>query len=488
MLTPAAELEHAPVILAPGPSDFDERRVGLRAMLDVGVPLICVNLGLTLMQVTDAWMLGHLGSDALAAVTPPGLLIFTVQCFAYGLLSAITTFVSQALGRGRAAHCGQLTWQGIYLAIGMGLASLLLWPVAPHIFAQFNNASAHVEMLEIQYFQVCIFALLPALVAIAASNFFVGVQRNRFIVLASVLALTTNAVLNYGLIFGHFGLPELGFAGAAYGTVGAATVECVLLMAVFLFGRNAATYGTRNCTPNLRMQWMLLRVGIPAAVQSAIDAASWGILLTWLVAFYGTVHQAAATVLVRCMQVSFLPSEGIAVATLTLVGNAVGAGRPKAAERAGRLGFCLIAGYMTLMGGLMYAFRFEIMEAFSSDPEVIAIGASAMIFVSLLQLFDAMNVTYAHALQGAGDTLWPSVVNVLLVTVVLAGGGVFVVRFFPELGSQAIWALTAFYVFLVGTSFRRRWAGGRWKRLNLLDGGTPTSLQLSDEPVAVRAA
>lgn len=441
-------------------------------MARVGLPVIFTNLTLTVMQVTDAWMLGALGSEALAAVTPPGLLIFLFLSFGYSFLMSIVTFVSQSLGKGNEQKCGHFAWQGIHLAMAIGAVALAFWPAGRWIFGMFENESPRVFEMEVTYFRISLFSLGPSLVTIAVSNFFIGVQRTRIAMVSSVVGLVTNFFLNYGLIFGSFGMPEWGFKGAAWGTVFATVFEAVILMSFFLSTRNARRFGTRRMGISIEDQKRMIRIGLPAGFQGGVDVASWGILLSWLVAFYGTAHQAAATVLIRCMQLSFMPAEGIAVASLTLVGSAVGERNLDLAEARARLAFIVVAAWMTSMGALFFVFRVTILEFFSDDAAVVAIGAGAMVFVSLFQFFDAMNISYLNALQAVGDNLWPSLVNVAFCLVVLLGGGLIVVHFFPGLGSNGIWALTGFYILGQGLAFRFRWMGGRWKQIDLFgDGG-----------------
>ena len=123
---------------------------------------------------------------------------------------------------------------------------------------------------------------------------------------------------------------------------------------------------------------------------------------------------------------------------------------------------------MTTLGLTFYLFRYDIMRTFSHDQEVIAIGVSSIIFVALFQFFDAMCVTYIHVLQAVGDTVWPLYANIVLCILVLVGGGAAIVHYWPDLGSQGIWALTGLYIALLGLSYLYRWRKGTWKKIQLL--------------------
>lgn len=443
-------------------------RASLGPLLRVGFPVSFVYATLAVMQTTDAFMVGHLGSDELAALTPPALLVFTIHNFGSGFLTSVTTYVAQARGRGLLTYCGRLAWQGIFLATVFGAGGLLLMPLAPSIISLVPNDSERVAALEVSYLAISLLTLAPSLVTVAISNFFVGIQRNRIVIVTSTLAVILNLVLNYSLIFGAMGLPALGMAGAAWGTVGATTFEALMLTGLFLTKRTSERYRTRRCRLDVPMAMGLVRTGLPAGIQSTVDVASWGVLLSWFVAFYGTAHQAATTVLIRCMQLSYLPAEGLAVALQTLVGSAVGAGDHSLARRHARTGLLLMGAYMTLLGAAFYGFRTDIMGYFSDDPAVVIIGAQAMVFVALLQPFDAMNVAYSHALNGVGDTRWPSQVNVMATVLILVVGGAASLVVIPQYGSVGIWGLFALYVIVAGLAFRFRWMSQRWQHIQLL--------------------
>ncbi len=437
------------------------------ALLRVGFPVIFTNFTLAVMQITDAWMIGSLGSEALAAVTPPGLLLFALVSFGYFFLSSVTTFISQSLGKGNPRDCGFFAWQGIFLAAALGVALIFLRPAGAPLFALIPNESERVLGLEISYFQIGLFSLGPALVSIAISNYFIGIQRNRVVILSSFLGMCANVFFNYGLIFGNLGFPEWGFEGAAWGTVFATLIEVAVLLMLFLSGRHASKFGTRRAAFSARDQERIARIGLPAGLQGAIDVISWGLVLSWLVAYFGTAHQAATTVLLRCMNLCFLPAEGVAVAALTMVGSAVGSGNHALAESRARLAFGMTAGYMMVVGFVLFVFRRPVLGFFSDDPAVVAVGAGAMIFVALFQIFDAMNISYLHALQGVGDNLWPAIVNVVLCGVILVGGGLAMVHWLPQLESRGIWALAGFYMLGQGLAFRGRWRSGAWKKIDL---------------------
>ena len=212
------------------------------------------------------------------------------------------------------------------------------------------------------------------------------------------------------------------------------------------------------CRDTSKLSWRpITTMGLPAAIQGAIDILSWGVVLTMLIGSFGTAHLAAATILIRCMQISFLPSDGLAAALQTMVGESLGRKRAHEARNITNIGLRLIVGYMVGMGVAFYFLRTHIMHFFSDDPAVVEVGIKAMVFVSFFQLFDAFNVTFINALHGAGDTLWPMLMNAFLSVAILWLGGSAVIHYQPHLASYGVWLVASIYIFAQGACFYVRW-------------------------------
>ncbi len=457
----------------PPPNDGAPKSRGIALhMLVLATPMIITQYASVVMQFVDAWMLGALGSAELAAVGPAGLLVQVAICYGAGYLSGVITLVSHAYGRGEHTTSLSCARQGLRAAAVIGIISVALWPAAPAIFPHFASTPA-VLRYEIDYFQVSLLSIPPQLIAIAIANYFIGVQRTGIAMIGSIVGMLSNVVLNYTLIFGSFGFPQLGFIGAAWGTVTASCIQALIMCTLLVWHYRHIFHPhdspKRGHHAHREHRALLRRIGLPAGVQGAIDILSWGVLLMWLIKPFGEEHQAAATVLMRCMQVSFLPADGFAAALHTLVGESMGKRDIKKAKHDASIALRIITFYMVGMGIIFYFNREPIMRLFSPDSEaVVQIGIRAMIFVSVFQLFDAFNVTFINALHGAGDTLWPSVVNAAFCLGILLLGGRLVTHHFPEFASLGVWFVSSTYIFAQGLAFFLRWHSGAWQK-QLLD-------------------
>jgi MATE family multidrug resistance protein len=435
----------------------------LRPLFAMALPMVATQCSMALMQFADAWMLSMLGKEELAAVAPAGMLILGLTTFGTGFLACVGTFVGQACGRNESASCRSFGVQGIVFAVILGIGALAFAPTARFVFGFFDHDISLYE-LEVSYFRISILAILPQLVAVGIGFYFIGIQKPKVATVGALLASLLNFLLNYGLIFGKLGFPELGFVGAAWGTVAASTFQCLFML--FAFARNRQP---KPIIPVRRSYMAMVKIGVPTGIQDAFDVISWGIIIVYLVGRFGVEHLAATTILIRCMQLSFLPADGVGMALMAIVAKSIGAGNLFRTKLEVQLGMKVIGGYMVTMALLFFFLRYPILRLFSDDPDVIRIGAQAMIFVSLFQIFDAMNIVYVQSLTGAGDTLWTSAVNTFLCIIVLLGGGLLTVELLPELESLGVWMIATLFIALQGLAFRFRWGKRKWMTISLLE-------------------
>lgn len=441
-----------------------------RQLLKLGLPVAANHASLALMQLVDAWFAGMMGATALAAITPAGLLIAAWAVLGSEILSGVTTLASQSVGQKRPRASGLYTWQGLYIGIGFSAICLLTLPAASFIFrTTFPAHQPEMLQLETLYYQVALLGLMPQILSAALGNFFAAIQRTGILLISTAAGVLANGVLSYGLGFGAWGMPHLGFAGLAWGTVFASLLQFAILLAWFLGSRAIREhYGTGHVVFSKHRIRKLLRTGLPSGVHSFVDFLSWGMLVTWLISFFGTAHIAAQTIMVRCITLCYLPAHGLSSALTTMVGQSVGARNYLLARRQASAALILNATWMTGIAILMVVFRDPIITMFSTDPAVVAASRTAILWVAAFQFFDAMNVTYADALQGAGDTFWPSCINLTLSLVLLLGGGLTMVVFFPQFESSGVWAAATFYVTAHGLIYALRWRGRAWQNPKFL--------------------
>ncbi|MGE4096136.1 MAG: MATE family efflux transporter, partial [Candidatus Binatia bacterium] len=395
-------------------------RAGLREILRLALPIIASMASATIASFVDTWMVARVGTAEIAAGMPAGVMAYTMTALPLGITQCVSTFAAQALGRGTPEEAAAFTWHGLYLSIVVGLACLFLWPVAPAFFSSFGH-EPEIVILEVGYFRIRLWGIGLAVAIGALNGFFYGIHRPNVPLVAMVVNNGVNIVLAYMLIFGRWSAPALGLNGAALAFVLGSVFQWGLLLAAFLSTACHQEFATRTTRG---LTWARMRqlcaIGWPAGVQQAVDVFSWGVLIILLVGRFGKEQLAASNIAVQYMSVSFMPGFGLGQALTALVGRYIGEGKPDVAIQRVYEGLFIAIAYMAFLGIIYVAFPGPLMAFFQAEPTVIRVGSSILLCAAVFQVFDAMNVTFAGALRGAGDTYGVAVITIALLVMVFA--------------------------------------------------------------------
>jgi len=474
---------------------------GVGEVVRLAVPTVLSTISVTVMQFVDGWMVSTVSKEALSAQFIGGISAFVPVCFFMGLLSCVSTFASQNLGAGRPERSSVYGWHGLWVAwAAAGLLALLIVP-APQVMALFGH-EAHVTALETKYFRILLSGALFCLSARALAAWFVGVHRPGINLVAGVIANVVNVVGNYVLIFGKFGFPELGLVGAGIATVIGFAVEATIFGAVFVAGVAGPQFQVRRqCCFRWSAVRDLLRIGSPAGIMFSGDILMWTIFMGRILGGFGTAHLAAAAILNRYWHLCFMPAIGVSVAVTAIVGRYCGAGRPHLAWRRAHAGFILVEVYMVGMGVAIWLLRHTLVGIFNgqslaldwaslvylsgevADPLVQSIATRAALVILVCQAFDAMNVIFIGSLRGAGDTLWPGVVQLTLCYGLGLGGSWLVASLRPEWGSFGPWGAVTVYIAVLGLVMWGRFLRGKWRSMQIVE--PPPAIPITDEPTSL---
>ena len=445
----------------------ESRWAGVREVMGMSGPIILGTMSHTAMQFVDQTMISRLGIDAFAAAGSAGIWSFVLGCFIIGVVGCVSTFVSQSLGRGQTANCARYGWQGIYISLLAGVLAAALWPVAGPLFDLMEHAP-EVTRLELTYFRIRLFGYVSMAWVAALTAFFQATGRPGTPMWTGIVANILNLVLNYGLIFGHLGLPRLEIAGAAWATVISVTAHAAMLQGVFLGPRTHTRYRTRRAyafDPARCKE--LLRIGLPSGISFFMDVANWGIFTSFIVGRFGTVALAAHNAAIGFMHISFMPAVGLNHGIAPIVGKRIGEGNVALAEARTYTAMRIAIAYMTVMGLIFAVFGSTMIRVvFKQPPDVVALGHTLLILAAIFQAFDAVNITVMGALRGAGDTRWIAVVMFLFAYFFFLPLAI-VLAFFARMGALGAWiGATAYIIGLSGILFAR-FRGERWRHIRI---------------------
>jgi len=446
---------------------------GYRQMLVIAFPLIISTGSWSIQHFVDRMFLTWHSPQSIAAVTPAGMLNFSILSLFIGTAGYVNTFVAQYHGAGREHRIGPALWQGLYVALFGGIAVLGFIPPAERIFALIGH-DAGVQAGEVLYFRILCMGAVPVIVAYTLAGFFSGRGETRPVMWINIAGTLVNVVMDYLLIFGNGGFPELGIAGAGISTVASAVFTMTLYIVLILRRTNRDRFRTlAGWRFDSGLFGRLMRFGIPNGIQFFLEIAGYTVFII-LVGRAGMAELAATNIAININSVAFLPMIGLGMAITVLVGRFLGEGRPAAAERSVWSGFHITFLYMGTIAALYVLFPDLFLAPYaarSGDADFETIRSMAVVllrFVALYSLFDAMNIVFSYAIKGAGDTTFiMGVIAVSSVFVLVIPIYIALVIFSAHI--YVGWAITALFIMVLGTTFLVRFLGGKWKTMRVIE-------------------
>lgn len=434
----------------------------------IAIPTILQMASYTVQQFTDIFMLSKVSDNHATAAGTGGIVTFCFISFGFGILMLVNAMAGQAFGAKKFSECGQHLWQGIWMGAGYGLVLMPFLLLGERVFSLFGH-SPELLRLETTYFQISMTFLIVKMLAVAVGQFLLAVDRPNIVLLSAATGVIVNIFANYVLIYGHFGVPAYGIAGAAWGTNIGVSVELLILCVVAFGPKVRRAYNSLAWRFDRPKFVELLKIGVPSGFQVTGDVLAWTIFLVGVMSLYGEEALAANNYMIQYMKVSFMPAFGFGTAVSVLVARYVGAGEPQTARHRAHLGFKIAATYMILCGLAFVFVSGPLMRVFTTDPEIIRIGKVLFIFCAIYQLFDAMFIVYSNALRGVKDTFWPSLVQITLCWTMVVGGGMLMARLKPEWGVGGPWTIGAVYGMILGAYLFARFHTGRWQHAKVTE-------------------
>lgn len=464
---------------------------GYRQVLVLAFPLILSTGSWSIQHFVDRMFLTWYSPEAVAACMPSGLLNFTLVSVFLGTAGYVSTFVAQYHGAERPDRIGPSVWQGIYVAVLGALFLGLTVPLAGTFFRWVGHAP-QVQVYETIYFRILAIGAAPVIAASAMSGFFSGLGRTWAIMWINFLATAVNIVGDYVLIFGYGGFPKMGIAGAAVATVFSAYVSFAAYLVLFAREPGREKFQLfRGWRPDRVLFRRLLYFGFPSGAQFFLDIAGFTIFLL-LLGRLGTVNLAATNIAFNINTFAFMPMIGFGIAVSVLVGQNLGRNRPDLAERSTYAGFHMTLLYMITVAALYFFTPDLFITPFIryADPqlqvEIRTLAVVLLRFVAFYSIFDTMNIIFASALRGAGDTRYVMVMLGCVSLVVLVIPSYLALELLGA-GLYTGWAIGSAYVVALGFAFLFRFLGGRWKSMRVIEEISPAIPSARPESPVVEA-
>lgn len=375
-----------------------------RSLLALGGPILVVQLLQVAVVTMDTIMAGRYDARDLSGVAIGGSMWFPIFLFLIGMLSALTPTVAQLHGAKRYSEIPKHVFQSVWLALFVTpFTMLLLMSLSPLLGV--IGADDTILPIANGYLQGILWGVPPVLLYNVLRFYSDGVSLTKPAVMASVIGLLSNAVLNYGLIYGKFGLPELGGIGCGWASAISFYIMFFYMVVVVIVQKKYQPFALYNVNkiwdwPSLRS---LIRLGLPIGSSHFVESSMFAVIALFL-ASLSPIVVASHQIALNFTALVFMIPLSLSMALTIRIGFFIGSDQTLNARFTAYYGVILALIYASFSCVMLYSFRFQIAALYNSQPEVIALSSSLLLYAAAFQLGDAFQVTAAGALRGYKDT------------------------------------------------------------------------------------
>ncbi len=445
-------------------------QASLKELWILSYPLIVTMAAQVVMQFADRMFLSWHSHEALAACVPAGALALTFASMFMGLASYTSVFVSQYYAKKKFASVTISLWQGVLVAVISSVILACLTPAGNWLIRAFNH-SPEVTALEVNYFTILnVFAGLMV-INNALSSFFSGRGKTKIPMYVALVGNVINIGLDYVMIFGKFGFPEMGITGAAWATVLGALAMTLMYSGLILGGRIRQDFRITQLAGFYKPVFSrLLRFGVPNGFGFLMDIMSFT-LFTFMVGHIDVISLEASNVVMSMQPMVFMVVLGLGIGIQILVSKYQGLKRPDLSVRVVKNACKIGYAYAISVGLIFFCLTPFFVGLFIPADSVNAaeIAAKTYPLMRLMSFFvvgDATYLIFGEALRGAGDTKFYMTVMLTCAWGLLIPG-TWLIVYVWKLSVVWVWGWLTFYAWLTALLMAWRFWQGKWKTIEI---------------------
>lgn len=435
-------------------------------VLKLAGPVIVENFLMTLVGMADMIMVGSLGPAAIASIGLSNSPIFFSTAAFAAISVGATALVARHIGAKEPEAANLVARQALLLAVIISVVfTAVALTIAPNIMV-WMGAKADVQEIGTAYLRISTSTFAFSIISMIMNGVLRGAGDTKTPMRVNIVANLVNIVFNYLLIFGHFGFPRWGVAGAAAATALSRLVGGLLVLRVLFMGKSVIHITLHD---RFAFDWTIIRrmmnIGVPAMLEQLIMRGG-QLLYTRIVSGLGTLAYAAHTIAINVESLSFMPGFGFSIAATTLIGQNLGANRPDVAERSGYESVKIGMLFMGAVGLILFFFPGVFVRLYTDDPEVTRMAVQVLRIVAISQPPMAAAFIFAGGLRGAGDTRWVMIITSASVWIVRLGLA-YLLAITLNWQLVGAWIAMTVELFVRGTAIALRYRTGRWKKLKV---------------------
>jgi len=379
-------------------------RPSYRSIWGISFPILIAGISETIVDITDIIFLAHYGTTELAAIGMADAIYGISLFLALGLVDGIQIFIGRRSGEERLLEIGKVFNQGVYLLTLAAFLLILIIIFVTPVFTANVFASQAVHEAVNNYLQIAAFALFFQSINLTYTAFYIGISKTRILIGAALVLAVTNITLDYALIFGRLGLPELGIEGAAIATLSAEIATFAFLSLDVLNKRYNTIYGLFQFDKwNFALSQRLLAVSMPVSLETLVDMAKWFILIL-IIEQLGEETLASANIIFSCYALFLVPIESFSDTVCAMVSNLIGQRKDQQLKMLIRKTIKLSYTVVLPLLALAMLFPDFILSLFTPDKNLIQTSLVGLLVIALATMVAVPADTYYSAVAGTGDT------------------------------------------------------------------------------------
>lgn len=382
----------------------------VKAILTLGLPLIGGHLGQVAIGVTDTIMVGWYSVEALAAVTLASTFFFVLFIFGSGFAWAVMPMVASFAAEEDEVSIRRATRMGLWLSMGFAVLALPLLIFSQPVLRNLGQGEA-LATEATRYLAIAGWGIFPALLVMVLKSYLAALERTQVVLWITLIAAVVNALANYAFIFGNWGAPEMGVAGAALASVSTQVVSLVGVVLYILIKVPQHQLFVRFWRADKQMMARVFRLGVPISLTSLSEVglfAASAMMMGWL----GVIPLAAHGIAVQLASITFMVHLGLSNVATIRAGNALGRRDVPHMARGAKVVTALSIGFaaLTIVGFVLWPE--PLISAFMQEGEparadILAIGVGLLAMAALFQLVDGTQAVALGMLRGVQDTAVP---------------------------------------------------------------------------------
>lgn len=415
--------------------------------LKLAYPVTLSQLGHMITALADTLMIGWLGALPLAAVAFGHSIFSMFFIIGIGLATGLTPLVGKANGLRNQEECSNLLSNGLVANFIYAIGLMIVLYSVIGVF-DYLGQDPEVVTLSLDYYIVMIWSLLPFMLFLAFKQFIEGLRLTKPAMIVTIIANTINVILNYLLIFGKWGFPEMGVAGAAWSTFIARVLMLVLILLLMIKTEKLKVYLKELKIIKVKFEKLkeITKMGFPIGMQYAMEVSAFSagsIIVGTISAEALAAHQIA----LNLAATTFMMAGGLGTAATISLSNFLGMGLKREIRKSGFMSVYMVLGFMSISAIIFIVFNTFLPSLYIQNPEVLSIAAVLMIVAGFFQLSDGLQVVILGALRGIHDVKIPTIMTIIGYWVLTIPSGYILVNYF-NFGALGVW-----YGYLIGLTF-----------------------------------